>query len=135
VALVDGGEQLQAPHHFWRVQTKVFPQTLELLFKFLSFVFTSVNHVRNDVGQLLGPWWVRARPDFDVRSEGKVTLLEVDVLHELDSREGVVFGRHEVLVLQQSFVESFAVLHVTGELFFTNETLLVRHNLNYNSIE
>ena len=76
---------------------------------------------------------MRARPDLDVLTKGKVDLLEVDVLHELDRREGVIFAGHEVLVLHQSFVESFAVLHVTGELFLAHEAfLLMRHSLNYN---
>ena len=80
---------------------------------------------------------MRARPDLDVLAKGEVDLLEVDVLHELDRREGVIFAGHEVLVLQQSFVERFSTLHISSELLFAHKAfflLLMRHYLNYNLI-
>ena len=48
VVLVDGGEQLEAPHHVRRVAAQVFGQALVLLFGLSVVVIAVCNHVRND---------------------------------------------------------------------------------------
>ena len=113
MVLVDSGEQLEAPHHVRRVAAQVFGQALVLLFGVGVVIIAGCYHIGNDFCQLFGLGRVRARPDLDVLAKGEVDLLEVDVLHELDRREGVIFAGHEVLVLQQSSVEAFSILHVS----------------------
>lgn len=49
VVIVDGGKQLQAPHHIRRMQANVFGQPLELLSHLFFLVLAGVNHVCNDI--------------------------------------------------------------------------------------